>query len=627
MIRSRSRWFASIVPFIVVTAAACGGGTPAETVRPKDPTAAGALGEKSSGTPGSADCREVESTGEPLVVDWKPEHRGDLEIVMKEGVAVASYSCKGLKILKDCKAEGAYGFLGMSKKEQVIRLSNADEVKANLPLAGAGIAANIGAEMQRGATLDVAMVMIGKIKTTNATVTRDDLKGDECKDATHFVKGAIVGAFVMETGTKGDVKTAAQFFGAGASGASSSSKNVQNKDGDIADCAKADPDSKKAPPQCRAMVRLELKAIAPSAKGEAAAKPAGTPPEKPAPAETAAAKAPEPAAVEVGCPKGMVMTDGKCAVPSKEVAHQCKPTDKNECNDQCAKGNAASCTAAGVLASRSSKDQPEGRKLLQKGCDGGDARGCSNLGLMLVNGYGGPRDLPAAVKLWEKSCADADPLGCNMLGEAYNRGEGVTKDEAKAVTLWTKACEGGDDGACGRAGKYTLDGKGTTKDVAKAADYLKRACLGNIGWACGELGLMQETGNGLPKNAMIAKDFYFRGCIRGAHEACTNQGRLELGQGGNQDAAKRAFESACNFHSDAVACAAMKVLYGSTRPFIPPVREAQDAQRACSSGSARDCATAAAFNMANNQKAFGVPQAERACMGGDPFGCALKSKK
>lgn len=136
---------------------------------------------------------------------------------MKEGVAVVSYSCKGLKVLKDCKVDGKYGFLGMTKKEQVIRLNNADEVKANLPLAGAGIAANIGAEMQRGATLDVAMVMIGKIKTTNASLTKDDLQG-ECADATHFVKGAIVGAFVMETGTKGSAKTAAQLFGAGASG-------------------------------------------------------------------------------------------------------------------------------------------------------------------------------------------------------------------------------------------------------------------------------------------------------------------------------------------------------------------------------------------------------------------------
>lgn len=71
----------------------------------------------------------------------------------------------------------------------------------------------------------------------------------------------------------------------------------------------------------------------------------------------------------------------------------------------------------------------------------------------------------------------------------------------------------------------------------------------------------------------------------------------------------------------------MKVLFGSADPFIPPVKEGQDADRACSSGSARDCATSAAFKIAANQKAFGVPQAERACTAGDQLGCALKAKK
>src|SRR5512135_2295987 len=98
-----------LTSLLALAASSCGGGTPGEAVRPKDPTLAGTLGE--SGPGGGANCHEVESYGEPLVVDWKPEQRGDLEVVMKEGVAVASYSCKGLKILKDCKVDGKYGFL------------------------------------------------------------------------------------------------------------------------------------------------------------------------------------------------------------------------------------------------------------------------------------------------------------------------------------------------------------------------------------------------------------------------------------------------------------------------------------------------------------------------------------
>ena len=189
----------------------CGAGGVGAAVRPKEATAAEGIGE--------GPCHEADNSGEPLVVDWKPEQRGDLELLMKENVAIVSYSCKGFKLLKDCKVDGKYGFLGMSSKEQVVKLNNADEVKANLPLGGIGIAGNISAEMARGSTLDVAMIMIGKVKTTWAKVQADELKGD-CDGATHFVKGAMVGAFVMETGTKGEVKSAAQMFGAGASGAS-----------------------------------------------------------------------------------------------------------------------------------------------------------------------------------------------------------------------------------------------------------------------------------------------------------------------------------------------------------------------------------------------------------------------
>src|SRR6185503_15119639 len=52
----------------------CGTGGAAEAIRPEAPTAAKAFGE--------GPCGDVTAGGEPLVVDWKPEQRGDLEIAM-----------------------------------------------------------------------------------------------------------------------------------------------------------------------------------------------------------------------------------------------------------------------------------------------------------------------------------------------------------------------------------------------------------------------------------------------------------------------------------------------------------------------------------------------------------------
>jgi uncharacterized protein len=452
----------------------------------------------------------------------------------------------------------------------------------------------------------------------------DDLQGEGRKDATHFVRGALVGAFAMETGTKGEAKAAAQIFGAGTSGQSSSAKNVQNKDGDIADCAKADPDAPKAPSQCRAMVRLELKAVGPSQK-TAGAKPGEKPAAAAPPPEATETAKVEPAAPEASCPKGMVMAAGKCTAPTAEAPpFLCSPKDAKQCTDQCAKGHAGSCGLAGIqLATGSAgakKDDNEARTLLQKGCDGGDTKSCFNVGLMAMNGRGGAKDPAIATKAWEKGCADADAESCFLLGDTQ-------KEEPKQLALYTKGCEGGSDGACGKAGKMLLEGKGGAKDEAKGADFLRRACNGSVGAACADLGLMMETGKGAPKNALTAKMMYSRGCIRNNADACVNEGRLEFGQGGNADNAKRKFDQACKFKRHPVACAAMKVLFSSNDPFIAPVKEAQDADRACSGGSARDCATSAALKMASNQKAFGIPQAERACMAGDPFGCALKAKK
>ncbi|MBX3260560.1 MAG: sel1 repeat family protein [Labilithrix sp.] len=619
-LRSSSR--SPLVALVLSVAAgsalvSCGGATPGEQVRPKDQTFAGAMGETSSGP-----CREPESGAEPLVVDWKPEQRGDLEVLMKDSVAVVSYTCQGFKLLKDCKVDGKYGFLGMTKKEQIVRLNNADEVKANLPFAGVGIAANLGAEMQRGATLDVALVMIGKVKTTWGKVAADELVG-ECDGATHFVKGATVGAFVMETGAKGEARTAAQLFGAGGSGGSSSSKNVRNQDGDLADCAKAQPDSTKAPAQCQAIVRLELKSIVPKgAKAEAPPTEKAAPPPDP--------KAAEVATPESACPKGLVLADGKCTEPAAAPAFQCKPGDAKECLAQCSKGHAGSCGAAGALLASggggASKDEAKARELLGKGCDGDDVKSCTNLGLVLMNGRGGAKDAAGAVKRFEKACGEADALGCGLLGAAYESGDGVSKDEKQAVTYLQKGCEGGHEASCGVVGRMLLEGRGASKDVAKATDFLKRACDGGQARSCVELGDLHDGGSkDVPKNAVAAKLLYQRGCYGGDARGCTGQGRLELGQGGNQDAAKRAFEMAC-MRLDDLGCAAHKVLFGGTRNVIPKVPELMALQKACTAGSTRDCAAAGTLQAASGQKALAAPSLDRACNAGDPLACAVRKK-
>ena len=122
----------------ILSLAACGAG---EAARPQDPTYAGVTGAE----PGGAICHDVKADGTPLIVDWRPEDRGDVEVAMKRGVAFVHYDCSTIKLVPDCTAPGTYGFIGMTRKEQVISLANADEAKANLPFSGGTLGASFRA--------------------------------------------------------------------------------------------------------------------------------------------------------------------------------------------------------------------------------------------------------------------------------------------------------------------------------------------------------------------------------------------------------------------------------------------------------------------------------------------------
>jgi uncharacterized protein len=571
----------------------CGAGGAAEAVRPKDPTAAGVLGEDAKGS-----CQDVSNGAEPLVVDWKPDQRMDLDEVMHDGVAVVGYSCQGMKLLKQCKIDGTYGFIGMTKREQVVRLNNADEVRANLPFSGG----SIGGEMQRGSTLEIAMIMIGKKRTTWDEPTKADLKG-ACDGATHYVRGATVGAFVLEMGTEAKVRAAAELFGAGTSGQSESAKSSRNKDGEPGDCSKSSPESDKPPSQCGAPIRLVLAPI------------------KPAPAEGQPAPQPKPAdkgvaEAEVACPKGLVLAEGKCTSPASAPAFLCDPQNAAECTAQCDKGHAGSCSALGAILLRD-RDVAKATPVLKKACDGDEAKACVNLGIVTS-------DQAAAVKLFEKGCSAGVALGCEKLGRAYLAGSGgLSADPAKALAHLRTGCEGGQDTACAGAADLLSSGKGGAQDLKAAMELHKRACDGSVAESCTELGRLNETGGqGVGANAIIAEMLYRRGCYRGSADACFHLGRLEMPRSG--DMAKRDFDMACMRQSK-LGCAALVVLYGEKRPVFPDIAQKQELMRSCTGGNARDCMLSGLFDAATNNP-MAKSQLDRACMRGDKFACEVAKK-
>ncbi|MCC6216882.1 MAG: sel1 repeat family protein [Polyangiaceae bacterium] len=591
---------ASIALLASVPLAACGAGAAAEAVRPPERSAGAALGEQAPG------CHDVARGAEPLVVDWRAEDRGDLEIAMKQGVAVVAYDCKGLRLLTECKLEGTYGYLGMTKREQVVRLSGADEVSANLPFSGGAV----GGGVTRASTLDVAMILVGKRRTTWVGPTRADLQG-ACEGATHWVRGATVGAFVLEQGSEARVRAAAEVFGAGAGGSSESSRQSRTQDGNPKACGDASPDASKPPPQCAAPVRITLVPIL-------AAPAEGAPP---AAAEPSAGAAAEPA-----CPAGLVFAEGKCVAPGAAAAYLCDPADRATCEAQCQKGHAGSCGHLGQLllsGQGAARDPAKAAAALEQGCDGAVPEACAALGALVEAGEGVAKDEARAMGIYAKACDAGAAVACERLGAATLRGAGgLSQDTPRALGLLRRGCDGGADSACAAAATLLLSGDGVAREVPAALDLHRRACAGRVAASCVELGAAHEPGGAAAPNPVLASVYYRRGCYRGQAEACAHLGRLEWAT--SPDQAKRGFELACQRGSE-LGCAAMIVLFGAQRPLVPGVERRMALVKACNAGNVRDCGLAGLLEAAS-RGAMARSLLDRACQRGDRLSCDAAKK-
>jgi TPR repeat protein len=524
------RSIARVGRFALLLPASCGGaGSVAQAVRPDAPTGATALGE-------STECHDVSGGTKPLVVDWRPEQRVDLEVAMSEGLAVVAYDCKRMELLSDCRVEGSYGFKGVVLKQQVIRLADADEIKMNLPLSGAALVARLDSELDRGATLDLATALIGNLTSTRFAVARPELSGS-CEGATHFVRSANVGAFVMQAGNRATVATSAALFGAGAGAGSTSSRFSRVEDGRLDACQTLEQTSAKPPNNCGALIRLHLVPVG-----------AGTP------GAVVATAAPE-----TSCPQGMVLSEGKCTKPAAGVVHECQKNDAQDCTLQCDKGDRASCQQLGRLytdgASGVAKDPTRARTLFEKACGLDHAGGCSDLGIALLTDDAA-KDPPRAATSFERACKLGEANGCFNLANLYYEGVGVTADKTKAFSLYEQACNAGKAAGCINLGAAYDDGEGVAVDKPKAFSLFKRACEGDEPIGCNNLAFMFAQGSGTTADQAQAARYYDRGCTLGNAKACEYLGTRYLEGKGvekNPDKARELMKKSCDA-GNAAAC-------------------------------------------------------------------------
>jgi uncharacterized protein len=624
--------------------AACGSGVSTPPMKAEKGSAAGATGRV------AVPVSDGPST--PLIVDWQPEQRTDLEAAIREGVVVVRLDKKGLRIVPGCKlVHGDYGYVGVVTKKEVIQLKSAQQVAANLPLTGGLLGAELGGELSRGATLDIRLAIVGKHATTWNEVTRKDLAGG-CRGATHYIRGITVGAFTMKMNAEEKAKGQAKVLGQGGNTEHGKTSAVDTSDGRLEDCDQADPDAPRPPGQCRALVRIQLEPIAKGSGKTVTVDPQPRPD-------------PEPP----GCPEGLVFADGKCAEPVAEKPHACNPEDAADCQAQCEKGDATSCERLAALLARnqptpeppgaadaevphaaasaasdsamSAGDAPviEGgggkqvEAALVKSCDLGSAKGCADLGRALL---AAGDQVPRAMKLLDRACREGEAPACNAAADAFWHGaHGVKKSVPRALKLLERACNGGDAIGCTNAAVLHAGADGVKRDDKKSLALSTRACAGGVATACGNAGARYELGMGVARDVARAASLYDRACSKDPG-TCIRMAILhQMGQGTKRDPAraKELFARSCRAPGSLriIACWVEKNLYkgaGGEAASAEEIRRFDTLMRQqCEQGSARGCAFMGVLSLVSGKEASGVAGLARACKMKDPWACELAKRR
>jgi len=500
-----------------------------------------------AGATGRTLARMVEGPDRPLIVDWTPEQRVDLEVAMRQGVAVVQYDGQHLALLPDCVIDGDYRFYGVTQKTELIRLESQAEVQANLPFGGARLISNISGAFDTGSTLDLALVIIGKSRTTWTQPTVSDLKG-QCRGATHFVRGAILGAFAVSVGQKSSASTAVEIFGDGVKGATAAGAGVQRRDGMIAACQGADPEGSAPPKQCRALIRLELFPVVKEMQKTSVS----------------------PERLVQQCGDGFILTAGKCVVSERILpAQTCSYDALQGCLAVCQSGDGEACfkLAYAHVSGRHGQqvDFDKSYALVTQSCGLGFATGCVLFGDFLTR-KGMPKK---SLKAYNKACKLGDPNGCFSAGQKYRSGDGAPRDLTRATQRYRRGCDGGAQAACVALAAHYAGGLGIKADQGQSLALNKRACDGNDAAACGQAGMYYEMGVQVAKDLAKANQLYTRAC-RLDPSTCLRLAILRETAGkATQKTARGAYERACSRPDTpfgALACGSLGRVYGRKGP-------------------------------------------------------------
>ena len=206
----------------------------------------------------SARCGVQHSADKPLVVEWPAADRAALEARAQQGLVAVRYEGCTMEVLTSCRIDGRYDFVALSPKHERVRIRNADELYARLPVGAAGLEGKLAVSGQ----LTVDLSVVGRQQADRHVVDHAELTG-HCPGATHVLTGLTVGAFSLHAGAERELSAHARVAGAGAGGSHERAYELLARDGDPEACHAGDELDPATPPAgCRALLSIEAVPLA-----------------------------------------------------------------------------------------------------------------------------------------------------------------------------------------------------------------------------------------------------------------------------------------------------------------------------------------------------------------------------
>ena len=215
----------------------------------------------------------------------------------------------------------------------------------------------------------------------------------------------------------------------------------------------------------------------------------------------------------------MLLTCGKSRPTHSDPVQRWIHSDYRQVKASCDGGDASACSFMGALYAYVSHDEPKGRRMWRKACDGAPAGwyACEFLGSVYREHKDDESEATAdrfaqrALSQAEKACHDDDMMACAVasqrLGDLNDAGSDRTRVRALTARLSRRQpeCDRGDYWAC-----FVVANSQATIDHATAV--AKKACRTNDSAAC-----LVAAGN---SDKLAAVELFVEGCERGNMWSC-----------------------------------------------------------------------------------------------------------